>query len=217
MLMRRDEMGTALCVRSRDVTRENPMKWWSVVKQTETRTRRTCVFEKTRYDKILVFDCETTLDENKQGKRKKKTRERRDEVRFLRDFLVGRLHTRRPADLSRKAWVVSTIGTGNFSHTRDSRSRQVISRNVPAYVIMCSRIVAKSRIIPSLLLRTSWCFVCRLGKKTADLFCCAIGGTLNSERDVDGAVMTLGDYDQESWLCKRWDKERHMRHTLVIR
>ena len=39
---------------------------------------------------------------------------------------------------------------------------------------------------------------------------------MRSEKTLDEATQTLGDYDQGSCV-QRWDKTRHMRHALVIR
>ncbi|CAM9168047.1 unnamed protein product [Scytosiphon promiscuus] len=47
------------------------------------------------------------------------------------------------------------------------------------------------------------------------LFCTA-GGTMYSEKDVDGATQTLGDHDPGQAM-RRWDHTRFMRHALVIR
>ncbi|CAM9174696.1 unnamed protein product [Scytosiphon promiscuus] len=46
--------------------------------------------------------------------------------------------------------------------------------------------------------------------------CCPTGGTLYSEKDMNGATQTLGDKDPGECLS-RWDKTRFMRHALVIR
>lgn len=40
---------------------------------------------------------------------------------------------------------------------------------------------------------------------------------MRSEKDLDQATQTLGDFDQGSCGGGRWDKTRYMRHALVIR
>ncbi|CBJ32136.1 hypothetical protein Esi_0309_0043 [Ectocarpus siliculosus] len=49
-----------------------------------------------------------------------------------------------------------------------------------------------------------------------DVLCCPTGGTLKSEKDINGVTQTLGDHDPGSCMT-RWDKTRFMRHALVIR
>lgn len=37
-----------------------------------------------------------------------------------------------------------------------------------------------------------------------------------SEKNIDGVTQTLGDHDPGTCMS-RWDKERYMRHALIIR
>ena len=46
--------------------------------------------------------------------------------------------------------------------------------------------------------------------------CCSTGGTLYSEKNINGATQTLGDYDPEKCMSEH-DYTRYMRHALVIR
>ncbi|CAN0221129.1 unnamed protein product, partial [Hapterophycus canaliculatus] len=48
------------------------------------------------------------------------------------------------------------------------------------------------------------------------VLCCLTGGTMYSEKNMDGATQTLGDHDPGECMS-RWDKTRFMRHALVIR
>ncbi|CAN0192757.1 unnamed protein product [Scytosiphon promiscuus] len=49
-----------------------------------------------------------------------------------------------------------------------------------------------------------------------DVLSCPRGGTMYSEKDIDGVTQTLGDHDPGEYTS-RWDKTRYMRHALVIR
>eukprot|EP00903_Cladosiphon_okamuranus_P017475 g16095.t2 len=53
-------------------------------------------------------------------------------------------------------------------------------------------------------------------KDVYDIFCCPAGGTMYSQKDMNGVTQTLGDHDPNSCMS-RWDKTRYMRHALVIR
>lgn len=43
-----------------------------------------------------------------------------------------------------------------------------------------------------------------------------MGGTVYSEKNINGATQTLGDYDPSGCLSEH-DHTRYMRHALVIR
>ncbi|CAB1109107.1 unnamed protein product [Ectocarpus sp. CCAP 1310/34] len=49
-----------------------------------------------------------------------------------------------------------------------------------------------------------------------EFLCCPTGGSMYSEKDIDGVTQTLGDHDPGDCMS-RWDKTRFMRHALVIR
>ncbi|CAN0304631.1 unnamed protein product [Ectocarpus sp. 6 AP-2014] len=49
-----------------------------------------------------------------------------------------------------------------------------------------------------------------------DSLCCSTGGTMHSEKNIDGVTQTLGDHDPGGCV-RRWDKTRYLRHALVIR
>ncbi|CAN0194800.1 unnamed protein product, partial [Ectocarpus sp. 12 AP-2014] len=49
-----------------------------------------------------------------------------------------------------------------------------------------------------------------------EFLCCPTGGTMYSEKNIDGVTQTLGDHDPGDCMS-RWDKTRFMRHALVIR
>lgn len=54
-------------------------------------------------------------------------------------------------------------------------------------------------------------------KTTCESLCCTVGGTLMSQKNMDGMTQTLADHDQRSGCTQKWVKTRYMRHSLVIR
>lgn len=45
---------------------------------------------------------------------------------------------------------------------------------------------------------------------------CMVGGSMQTDKDIEGVTQTMGDYDPDG-ILKRHDKTRHMRQALVIR
>lgn len=45
---------------------------------------------------------------------------------------------------------------------------------------------------------------------------CIVGGSLQTDKDIEGAIQTLGDHDPNGVIMKH-DKTRRMRHALVVR
>jgi len=45
---------------------------------------------------------------------------------------------------------------------------------------------------------------------------CIVGGSLQTDKDIEGAILTVGDHDPEGFV-KNHDKTRRMRHALVVR
>jgi len=45
---------------------------------------------------------------------------------------------------------------------------------------------------------------------------CIVGGSMQTDKDIEGAMRSLGDYDPEG-IVKKHEKTRRMRHALVVR